>query len=738
MLDLGLPLLAAFVILSFDQWMLVDLSPYLPQANQCGEEIGNVTTSLVNDRWESPHEPTEEAENSARSISPSTTVVCSASEEYNKDLTSVSWKDPKISQAGTMTSSPRDKKIIEIKDPSTGKDVTEELIIRAHAEHTRQKEKPAATKQGDEISKVSTHLVTGDTRAAESSVRKRVPPAPEVWSTKNGYNTDRMRDTWQGPKKSQAGRVTAYTRNKKIEINDPSTGEDITEKLTNIAYADHTAIEEVKDPLQNFVLPPQVVWSTHDGYSTGGVCAPWHGPKMSRKDHLTACPREKNIIAIKDPLTGIDVTEEVIDSVYADHTKAEKDPSAIQLDEDLRKIFRPNGDDGLQISPEDTYPVESPMGSLVPSSPLIWSGHDGYHPDRLFASRVDPGISHSGCVRVHPRDKMTLNIRNPRTGICITDELINSAHADYINPEWERAAKRHDEEIRKLFTRLVMDRLGKPSEHTIGAENLLGSTIQPTREFWLHTDAHIPNEINASWQDPRVSQSGHVTTFPRNKKIIEIKDPSTGKDVTRELINGARADRTKEKRAICHKLNLTGYGDQTGAAIACLLVQHGAELQADNKQVKTSLDITTVFKIEDLVKQFIATFAKKQEQSSKPSTATSDDCCTKSRLVTFHPCNHRVVCKECSTKLRKCIECKAFINMKKTADGRVIRLDELNQPEEAVVKKGLEEIEDKLISLICKERQLSRLFQCGPTTCSQCADSLPNYPACQQPIQICA
>ncbi|GFO23130.1 E3 ubiquitin-protein ligase mib2 [Plakobranchus ocellatus] len=233
-----------------------------------------------------------------------------------------------------------------------------------------------------------------------------------------------------------------------------------------------------------------------------------------------------------------------------------------------------------------------------------------------------------------------------------------------------------------------------------------------------------------AWQDPRVSQSGHVTTFPRNK-IIEIKDPSTGKDVKKGLINSVRAVHTKEESApkksdeeivkvfrcivadilknpprclnilrdlvgndpstgkdntdvlidnakadypkpeeelvICNKLNLNGYGDQTGAAIVCFLVQHGAELQAHNKQVKTSLDITTDSKIEEVVKQFIATLAKKQEQSPKPSTATSDDCCSKNLLVTFHPCNHSVVCKECSINLRKCIECKAFINMKKTA-----------------------------------------------------------------------
>ncbi|GFN98016.1 hypothetical protein PoB_002452200 [Plakobranchus ocellatus] len=236
---------------------------------------------------------------------------------------------------------------------------------------------------------------------------------------------------------SQAGPVTEYPRNKNIAIKDPSAGKGIPEKLTNIVYPDHTTIEEVTDSLQSGVLPPQVVWSTHDRYSRSGLCAPWHGPRILPVDPTTAGTREKNIIEIKDPLTDKDVTEEVINSAYADHKYAEQDPST----------------------------------------------------------------------------------------------------------------KQHDEEIRKLFTRLVYDRLGKPSEDTSGAENLLRSMVQPTPEFWLHPDAHIPNEKIVSCQNPRVSQLGHVTTYPRNKKIIEIKDPSTGKDVTGELINSVRAVHTKEEPA---------------------------------------------------------------------------------------------------------------------------------------------------------------------------------------------
>ncbi|GFO23984.1 hypothetical protein PoB_005048900, partial [Plakobranchus ocellatus] len=184
-----------------------------------------------------------------------------------------------------------------------------------------------ATKQGNEISKESTHLVTEDTCASESSVRNRVLRAPNIFFTDAGYYIGDIKDLRPSPKMSQAGPVTAYPRNENIKIKDPSAGKDIPKKLTNIVYPDHTTIEEVTDSLQSGVLPPQVVWSTLDGYSTGGACAPWHGPRMLPVDLTTAGTREKNIIEIKDPLTDRDVAEEVINSAYADHKHAEQDPS---------------------------------------------------------------------------------------------------------------------------------------------------------------------------------------------------------------------------------------------------------------------------------------------------------------------------------------------------------------------------------------------------------------------------
>ncbi|RUS90925.1 hypothetical protein EGW08_001322 [Elysia chlorotica] len=187
--------------------------------------------------------------------------------------------------------------------------------------------------------------------------------------------------------------------------------------------------------------------------------------------------------------------------------------------------------------------------------------------------------------------------------------------------------------------------------------------------------------------------------------------------------------------AIRSQLNLSEGEDQTGAAIACYLAQHGAELRARNNQGKTPMDIITDPKVEEVVKQFATIFIEKQAPPTKPSAPECDVCCNPNPLVTFNPCGHSVVCEECCVKMKKCIECKAFIDYKKTKDGRVIGSEEPSQSEEALLKKRLQELEDTVICPICMERQRSRVFLCGHTACGQCADSLKTCPICRRPIK---
>ncbi|KAJ8320485.1 hypothetical protein KUTeg_002072 [Tegillarca granosa] len=71
--------------------------------------------------------------------------------------------------------------------------------------------------------------------------------------------------------------------------------------------------------------------------------------------------------------------------------------------------------------------------------------------------------------------------------------------------------------------------------------------------------------------------------------------------------------------------------DAMGAAIACYLAQQGASLTKKNHQGKTPLDVTT---------------------DTRPAS------------IKFLPCNHVNVCHECCHKMKKCLQCKATIEVK--------------------------------------------------------------------------
>ncbi|GFR93186.1 eukaryotic translation initiation factor 4 gamma, 1 [Elysia marginata] len=80
------------------------------------------------------------------------------------------WQGPRMPTAGPAPARPvREKKIIEIKDPNTGKNVTEELINRAQAEHTEPEEEPPQNSSNQEISKLFTRMVAESLKSPEDS-----------------------------------------------------------------------------------------------------------------------------------------------------------------------------------------------------------------------------------------------------------------------------------------------------------------------------------------------------------------------------------------------------------------------------------------------------------------------------------------------------------------------------------------------------------------------------------------
>ena len=59
---------------------------------------------------------------------------------------------------------------------------------------------------------------------------------------------------------------------------------------------------------------------------------------------------------------------------------------------------------------------------------------------------------------------------------------------------------------------------------------------------------YIPNGAGAQWQGSRMPTAGPAAGRPaREKKMIEITDPNTGKNLTEEILKTTHADHTEHE-----------------------------------------------------------------------------------------------------------------------------------------------------------------------------------------------
>ncbi|MEE6483923.1 hypothetical protein FKM82_013690 [Ascaphus truei] len=126
-----------------------------------------------------------------------------------------------------------------------------------------------------------------------------------------------------------------------------------------------------------------------------------------------------------------------------------------------------------------------------------------------------------------------------------------------------------------------------------------------------------------------------------------------------------------------------------GTAIACFLAQSGADINYANHRGKAPLDLITDGRISQLFKNFSQKFREQQAESdsstiscsirrvhmtpntmtnlSLPSDASPAECLVCSELaalINFFPCQHSIVCEECSRRMKKCIKCQVTITKK--------------------------------------------------------------------------
>ncbi|XP_074831656.1 E3 ubiquitin-protein ligase MIB2 isoform X2 [Carettochelys insculpta] len=123
-----------------------------------------------------------------------------------------------------------------------------------------------------------------------------------------------------------------------------------------------------------------------------------------------------------------------------------------------------------------------------------------------------------------------------------------------------------------------------------------------------------------------------------------------------------------------------------GAAIACYLAQEGADINYANHRGKSPLDLIADGRIVQIIKNFSQKFREEQVSSDSsvvtcslrrvhttPNTMTNlsvvapSECLVCSELallVHFVPCQHSIVCEECSRRMKKCIKCQVTITKK--------------------------------------------------------------------------
>ncbi|CAH1102308.1 unnamed protein product [Psylliodes chrysocephalus] len=236
-----------------------------------------------------------------------------------------------------------------------------------------------------------------------------------------------------------------------------------------------------------------------------------------------------------------------------------------------------------------------------------------------------------------------------------------------------------------------------------------------------------------------------------------------------------------------------------GISIACFLVQMGIDIDATNSKSQTALSLLQDEHLQELVKSYkpIAlennqvdtnqqdvcnlenlSLADNQREGynlpdtpskANPSNETSSrrsrqrvdrdkvgtsqdnrtanqipnkpvECLVCSELseenVRLEPCNHKPACEDCSSRMKKCLQCGQPVQKRVTKDGRVIPAKSRQPSAERMryLECKIQEIEESHACSICMERKRNVVFLCGHSTCSKCADTLKICHMCRKTI----
>lgn len=99
--------------------------------------------------------------------------------------------------------------------------------------------------------------------------------------------------------------------------------------------------------------------------------------------------------------------------------------------------------------------------------------------------------------------------------------------------------------------------------------------------------------------------------------------------------------------------------------------------------------------------------------------------------ITFNPCQHKIVCLDCSIRLKKCLECNQPIKEKITSSGSSLNV---NKSDFAQLLNKIQALEEAQVCVICMERKKDIAFQCGHIACNICSLPLTRCHICREKI----
>ncbi|CAH2319960.1 E3 ubiquitin- ligase MIB2 isoform X2 [Pelobates cultripes] len=199
--------------------------------------------------------------------------------------------------------------------------------------------------------------------------------------------------------------------------------------------------------------------------------------------------------------------------------------------------------------------------------------------------------------------------------------------------------------------------------------------------------------------------------------------------------------------------------------MACFLAQSGADINYANHRGKSPLDLIKDARIAHLIKSFSQKYREQQVESdsttitsslrrvhttpntmtnlSLSSPASPAECLVCSELavlISFFPCQHSIVCEECSKRMKKCIKCQVSITKKLRQDStEVDGVPSLEASDQRKIMEDLQnryrQMEERMTCPICIDSHIKLVFQCGHGSCTDCSTSLTTCPICRQLIK---